>query len=996
MNKLFTKLLFMLLLVAGASWQALAQSQVSGTVKDQSGAGLPGINVLEKGTTNGTVTDGTGKYTLALKSSNAVLVISSIGYKTQEVAVGGQSTLDITAEEDIALLSDVVVVGYGEQEKKDVTGAMATLKSTDFNAGAIASPEQLFQGKLSGVLVVQNSGEPGGGVSINIRGANSVRASNNPLFVVDGFPLDGRDVSSAGINLAGLGGSSARNPLNFINPDDIESIDVLKDASATAIYGSRGANGVVLITTKKAKVGESNFNVSSFAGIATVSKKLDLLERDAFLAGVAAAGGTPQNFGANTDWQDEVYRSAITNSHGLSFSKGTEKGAYRISMNYFDQDGVVEKSNLKRITTRINASQELIKDRLNIDYQLTFAHVRDVSVPISNNAGFQGSLIGAALQSNPTLPVRNPNGSFVQRGDNVNGIAVADSYTNPMALLAYIDDQTQTNRVLGNIGLTLNIAKGLDFRTTVGVDNSGSQRRVTVDPRLRQEASTIVGSAGIANINLGSVLTESFLTYKTNIGEGKLTALLGYSYQAFNAKSNLIAVVGTTVPNTSGLSLGADNIGFGTIDVRNRPGSTNQTNYLQSFFGRVNYSFRDKYLITATLRSDGSSRFGANNRYGYFPSLAAAWRLSEEDFIPEVFYDLKLRAGWGATGNQEIPNGATKPLFTVDPGNGEATQVGLANQDIKWEQTTQWNVGVDFAFAKGRISGTLDYYDKRTTNLLLQLPVPAPTFVANVWRNLDAVLINQGIELAVSGLILTGANNGLRWNVDANFTYFTKNKITDLAPTTYNTGTINGQGLSNQFAQRLEDGQPLFSFYVPTFTGFNASGDAQFANGGARSFVGGAQPDYIYGLTSNLSYKNFDFTLNFNGRGGSYVYNNTANALFNRPTLRGNRNITVAAANSGENPAGSPTVSTLYLEKGDFFRLNNATVGYNVKTANSQIIKNLRFYISGQNLFVITKYTGYDPEVNVDKNINGIPSLGIDYTGFPRNRTLIVGAQIGF
>ncbi len=996
MKKNFTYLLTYFL-AFGLSCQVWAQRQVTGTVTDAAdGTPLPGVNISEKGTTKGTITDINGSYTLSV-SEGATLVFSFIGYISQEVPSAGQSTINVQLAEDVASLSEIVVVGYGEQEKKDVTGAMATLKAEDFNAGVIQSPEQLFQGKLSGVLVVNNSGEPGGSVNINIRGANSIRAGNNPLFVVDGFPLDGRDISSAGIDVGSLGSSSARNPLNFINPADIQSIDILKDASATAIYGSRGANGVVIITTKKAKPGEANFTYNGYVGVSTVANELDLLDRDQYLDAVSTiAQATPQDFGANTDWQDEIFRTAIIHSHSMSFSKGTEGGAYRVSLGYFNQEGIVEKSSLERITARINATQDLIKNRLKADFQFTVGRVNDQFAPITNNPDFEGDLLVNTLSSNPTIPVRLPDGTFPQAGTSLNGFALSNSYINPVAFSEFYDDEAETTRILGNIGVTLNIIKGLDFRTNFGVDYSFSERRLDIDPRFVPPPPSYEGFAGISDLQLSSYLLENFLTYTVDIGTSKLKILGGYSYQEFTTRLNSIGLINTVVPGTNNSSLGTNNITFGQIDPANPQFSGNQTNKLQSFYGRVNYAFQDKYLVTATVRADGSSRFGENNRYAVFPSLAFAWRLSEEDFVPEFFTDLKLRAGWGITGNQEIPNGATQRLVSVDPISGDATIVSEANPDIQWEETTQWNIGLDFAFLQGRISGTIDYYDKRTTDLLLSLTVPQPAAVGEAFTNVDAELINTGIEFALNAVVLTGQNGGLRWDIQGNFTYFTQNTIEDLAPTFFNTGALSGQGLTGQFAQRIEEGQPLFSFFLPVFEGYDEDGQTILANDGERQFVGQAQPDFIYGITTRLEYKGFDLSMNFYGQAGNDVYNNTENALFTIPSLRTNRNVTEATLNSGQAPGGTPQPSTLYLEDAGFFRFNNFTLGYNFNTDNIEWVKQLRVYFSGQNVFVITDYSGYDPEVNIDKSISGVPSFGIDFTNYPRARTFNIGAQVTF
>lgn len=996
MKQLYQKTTRLLLICVLFSCCNLAYAQertITGTVTSRvGGTTLPGVNVLIKGTSQGTITDINGNYSISANDSD-VLVFSFVGFVQDEVPVSSISgnTYSIDLDEDIQSLSEVVVIGYGTQEKKDVTGAMSTINAKDFNAGVINSPAQLFQGKLAGVQVTQNSGEPGGAIDINIRGASSIRAGNNPLYVVDGFPLDGREVSNLGPDF-GLGTSSSRNPLNFINPDDIASIDVLKDASATAIYGSRGANGVVLITTKTAAPGELVLSMNSSFGISQLPKKIDLLSADEYVDAAVAAGAQASkiDFGGSTDWQDEIFRTGYTQSHSLSFAKGTDEGAYRVSLSYLDQDGIVETSNLERITARINASQKLIKDRLKLDYQLTVGHTNDRYVPISNNAGFEGSLIGAALQANPTIPVRRDDGTFVQRSETINGVGLASDFNNPAAMLELLETSGKTTRILGNIGASFTIAKGLDFRTNFGVDNSASITRINYNPDFRFASVERPGTAGIIDVNLSSYIIENFLTYKIESGNSKFELLGGYSYQEFNSRSHGFWVVDTELPN--GGTLGYNNVGVGVDFTGQQQFSGNQTNKLQSYFTRAFYSYMDKYLFTGTVRTDGSSRFGENERYGVFPSLALAWRISEEEFAPDLFSDLKLRLGWGRTGNQEFANGTSQPSLGVEGGN--VVQLTNDNPDIKWEETTQWNVGVDFSLLSGRFSGTVDYFDKSTTDLLVLLDVPQPAFTRFAYQNLDADLINTGLELSLNAQIVNIGD--FSWDASANFTNFFKNEIEGLGTSFFNTGAISGQGLSGAYAQRIAEGQPLGAFYMLEFTGLSENGVSQYGNDNRLSFVGSALPDYIYGFTTNLRFKNLDLSLNFNGRGGSQVYNNTANALFTKGALLNGRNITPEVAYSDESPLNAPDVSTRYLEDGSFLRFNNFTLGYNFETENIEWLSKARIFLSGQNVFVLTDYSGYDPEVNVDKNINGVPSFGIDYTGFPKSRTFLVGVNFSF
>jgi len=1009
------------LMVFSVAWSQTRT--ISGKVTGEDGSGIPGVNILEKGTANGTVTDVQGNYTISVAGSGSTIVFTFVGYKSQEVAVGNQTSIPINLQPDVTALSEVVVIGYGQQEKKDITGAMSTVSSENFNKGVITSPDQLFQGKVAGVQITSSSGDPGAGVNITIRGASSFRSGNNPLIVVDGFPLDGSPTNAAstqpnsstngaGIDDAGLGMTANKNPLSFLNPDDIKSVDILKDASATAIYGSRGANGVILITTKKGQQkGRGSVSYSAYVSAAALpsGRKIDLLNASEYPDRVAAAGANPTaaNFGGATDWQDQVFRTGITHGHSLSFGGGDDKTNYRASLSYQDQQGIVEVSDMKRITARINGVHTFIEDKLKLDFQLSAANTSNANVPISNNAGFQGSLIGALLQANPTMPIRHAAGGtngtrtwqagdYTQANESENGQGISQDFRNPLALLEYVHDRDQNMRLLGNIGVTWKITKNLEYRLNAGIDNSSSVRRVFYDPRLRLGGTfdTFNGRVSIYHRYLNSPLIENYLTYNTNIGDAKFTALVGHSFQTFSNQGDFF---GAQNFPTSDFFLGYDNVTGGkSPDPNQNPfGSDNKTSKLQSFFGRVNYSLNDKYLVTATLRADGSSKFGSDNRYGYFPSFAFGWRLSEESFIPDAFQDLKLRAGWGITGNQlGIPAGVSKANYTVDPVTHALTIQTAANHGIKWEQTQQLNLGFDFTLLEGRLSGTLDYFHKNTKDLLLQLNLaqPAPTQFA--WQNLPANVVNSGIEFSLDGVIMD--KNGFRFNANVNYTYYIDQAVVkNLGNSFYNTGAINGQGLSNAYAQRIANNQTLGEFYMQEYTGLDEAGHQTFANDSRLTYVGSSQPKSIIGLTLNFTYKRWDLSTVFNARYGAMVYNNTANALYLKGSLANGRNVTKEVGYSNEAAIEAPIVSTRYLEKGDFIRMSNLSLGYNFGSVG-RAINSLRLYATGQNVFLITKYTGYDPEVNVDKNMNGIPSVGIDYTAFPRARTFTLGLNATF
>ncbi|MBY0435992.1 MAG: SusC/RagA family TonB-linked outer membrane protein, partial [Cyclobacteriaceae bacterium] len=641
---------------------ALAQGRsVSGKVtSSDDGSGVPGVNILEKGTSNGTVSDADGNYRINV-GDNATLIFSFVGYATQEAAVGGQSVVNVTMQSDVTALSEVVVVGYGTQEKRDVTGALVSLKSEDFNAGVIASPEQLIQGRMAGVQVTSASGEPGASVNIRIRGTSSVRGGNNPLFVVDGVPLAGDDVSP-GSGANGLGNSPPRNPLNFLNPNDIASIDVLKDASATAIYGSRGANGVVLITTKSGKSGKGALDYSYNLSVSTITKKYELLSPSEFISAYTAFNGPTAaatlNQGASTDWQDQVLRTSYSHNHNLSYGGGDKSGDYRFSFGYSDQQGIIKKSGLKRYSIRFNGNKKFIDDKLRIGTQITVGTTLDDNVPITNNSGFEGDLYGNALKANPTAPIffdpTSPNG----RGGYYQP---SNTEPNPVAMLNLSKSFTNTIRALGNFSADYQITKNLNFKTVVGFDRSTSSRTSAYSKDLRVTGIFDNGRLYFNDIEIDNKLWENYFTYDKSFENSKLNALIGYSYQSFtNSSKNfhftnfLTTDLDLMINNfaSANQTPSADGKKAGVVGTN----SSKVNDEIQSFYGRVNYSISDKYIFTATLRADGSTKFGGSNKYGYFPSGAFKWRMSDENFVPEAITDLNLRVGYGVTGNQEIPH----------------------------------------------------------------------------------------------------------------------------------------------------------------------------------------------------------------------------------------------------------------------------------------------------------------------------------------------------
>ena len=1026
-NKLLKKFLLPLALLLGSF--IYAQS-VTGTVSDSSGP-LPGVNVLVKGTSTGTVTDFDGNYTINA-NSGTTLVFSFIGYLTREIVVSG-STLNVTLVEDAAQLDEVVVIGYGTTTVKDATGAVASVKSEDFNKGVIASPEQLIQGKTAGVQITQSSGAPGAAVNIRIRGTASIRSNNNPLFVVDGVPLAGDDTSAAGADI-GFGSSGASNPLNFINPNDIESISILKDASSTAIYGSRGANGVVIITTKSGKgtMGD-RWEWNSTISTSTAPKEYDLLDGPEFLKAIAQYGGDPVagDFGNNTDWQDYVLRTAISNNQSLTYANSHENGDVRATFGYGKQNGIIKRSGLEKTTARINANHRFFDNKLKLGIQASFSQENNEGPGLSGSAGYRGDLLGASYSANPTWPT-DPD--FADTGGQIS----------PATFMSYVSSDTKTGRWLINGFADYKFTPELSAKVNLGLDKSDSERNIAGNALARNIGDGIFGEgrAYRGEVHAKNELMEITLNYNKDFGNSKLDVLAGYSYQKFNRygsdatgwgfgttvltemyqdMQNSIDIIDRSIAG-SYQQFGYSSSGVFVNRLFPDPTTTNQsspsgvavkslalntyntTDELQSYFARVNYTIADKYLFTATLRADGSSKFGGANQYGYFPSGAFAWKINEEDFIGGNFSTLKLRLSAGITGNQDglgYGNFIQRERFAgagVDNGGAinvpGLSTVSFANPDLKWEETTSYGAGLDFGFGNDRLTGSIDVYRKETKDLLLVVqaaqPSPQPTF----FQNLDASVLNQGVEFAINYDIVD--QKDFTWNANFNIAY-NKNELQNFNGQ-IPAGTIYGQGLSQAFSQILAGGYPLYSYYLRQFEGFDDNGQPI---GDVQDFVGkSALPDLTSGFSTSFSYKNWDLSAYFNGQFGGYNYFNTQNALFTAGSIAGGRNVTRDVLTSGEAGNAEAAVSTRFLYKSDFVRFQNLTLGYNFNLKEDAAFKNLRVYVNGQNLFVITDYPGLDPEVSTSAAsgglLNALPTAGIDYAAYPNPRTITFGLNAQF
>ena len=981
--KLISFLIIILLgLSPSLSWGQGSGKTVKGTLIDATTKeALVGANVLIKGTTKGATADANGQYSINVSDDKAVLVFRFLGYDSQEIAVGGRSTIDVSLQSNASSLEQVVVVGYGTQKKTDVTGSVKSVSSEAFNKGIINSPEQLLQGKVAGVNVTSATGEPGGSQGITIRGPGSIRVGSGPLYVIDGLPLDG-----------GIG--------NFLNPSDIEKMDVLKDASATAIYGTRGANGVILITTKKGKAGFSTMNFSTDYAISSLARPLPVLSAADFRTQVGKNGGILEDFGSNTDWQNQITRSAITQNHNLSLGGGAKNLTYYASFGAQMQQGILKNNQLDRLSGRMNVTQKFWEDRLIIDANISFSNVVNLRPPIE-------SLLGTAISNNPTLPVYEANGTTPAKFLNA---------SNPLITLNLNKDINTANRFIANISPSVKLAKGLVYKLNYGYDNQTAVRDIQSLANLVPQQNGRLDTYNNSNQNS---LVENYLTFNLEEGDHVFSALLGHSFQKIQYQGRTWSINKFPIVPTEPIY--NPGIGQELTLATNKPAGSATINELQSFFSRLNYQFQDKYLVTATVRADGSSKFGSNNKYGYFPSFSLGWRLSEEPFLKNTsISNLKLRGGWGQTGNQEIPSKITQPLFTASVSgttsypldNGSSYSPGitysrLANPDIQWEVSTQSNVGLDFAFLNGALSGSVDVFNKVSSNILLEIIPSDPVQPASsVWANVANMQINNsGVELDLDYKLTTAG--GWKYNVGGNLTLI-KNEVVNSPYTVIQSGGASGSGLTSATINGYVNGQPIGTFFLKDFTGIDAKGVSTYRDTDGDGIVsdkdrisaGSALPSTQYNFFGNVAYKGFDLSLQFNGVSGNMIYDNTANNAFYKLKISKNNNvIPTAYALANESTSNAAPVSTRYLKDGAFVRLNNTTLGYSFDTQKMGInkwISTARLSVTGQNLWIATAYDGYDPEVNKNASDAGISSYGIDYLSYPKAKTIIFGLNLTF
>ncbi|WP_268224904.1 SusC/RagA family TonB-linked outer membrane protein [Sinomicrobium oceani] len=973
-----------------------AQITVSGTVSDADGP-LPGANILVKGTTNGTQTDFDGQYTLTNVPEDATLLITYVGYKDMNVRLDGRTSINVTLEEDTQSLDEVIVVGYGTLKKKEVTSAVASVKAKDFNQGGVRSPMDLIQGKVAGLNITRTQGNnPNSGASIQLRGISSLRGTRTPLIVIDGIP----------------GGN-----LDLLQQDDIESIDVLKDGSAAAIYGTRGNAGVILITTKKGRSGDPVYEYNNYFQREFVDRKPDYLSasefRELISEGIISEN---QDFGYSTDLYDELIdKNNLSQYHNFSASGGSAKTNYRASLYYNDANGIAKENGREQFGGRININQKGLKDRLSLQVNMAAnfnkANLLGGGYELSGSGDWvrtTGSDFEQAIQRNPTAPIYNEDGTFYE----------TQGYNNYNPLSRLVNRVLERNQQTfsGDARLTFDITDGLNisaFGSYVRNMYNTRHYRSTEDWDQR-ENSEYQGMAYASKFNyLNWAKTfESTINFNREFGEGhRIGALAGYSYQYETTENFYVNNNGFTTDGFLDWNLGSGSAINNTQLPRPGMGSFKEDNTLIAFFGRVNYSFKERYFAQFILRREGSSRFGKNHKWGNFPAASVGWAIGEEEFmqrIPEIS-NLKLRVGYGVTGNQGIPN--YQSLVTLSTGGvypqGDVyyQTYGAArnpNPDLKWEEKKEWNFGVDFGLLDSRISGSIDVYNRRTVDLLNDYLAQQPAFVRDrIYTNVGTVK-NSGVELVISATPIY--KEDFRWSVDlaANSQV---NKLERLSNDVFKASWLEYGGLPSPGnlgnAIRLEEGGAVGNFYGKRFAGFTddgkwlfhkadgSTGLASEMNDDDLTIIGNGVPRYQASLNNTFSYKNFDLTIFFRGK-FDYDILNTKDMYFGNKKWLPN-NLLKSAITRNNQLDDDPQYSDYYLEKGDFVKLDNITLGYNFRL-KTDYIRHLKVYITGRNIATFTGYSGIDPELQ-DTGFD----TGIDGRSFyPRTKSWTIGLNVGF
>ena len=1012
-NRIFKGTICLLLLL----WTVVSYSQqgVSGKVTDSNGLPLPGVNIVVQGTTTGTQSDFDGNFSIEANQGN-ILVFSYIGYVTKEVVVDSSFQINVQLEQDTAELSEVVVsVGYGLQRKSDLTGSIASIKGEDIARLPVSSLDAGLQGRASGTYISSPSGTPGGGITIQVRGSTSITASSEPLYVIDGIPMISEDLSAL------FSGGQKTNSLADINPADIESIEILKDASATAIYGARGANGVILITTKRGVTGAPRIQLNSYYGFQEVTNVVEMqttqehlqLMNDAALQDNRDLGTDyaenyiSEQWGYDpddvtletTDWYGSIFRRAPIQSYDLSITGGTERNKYYSSLAYFNQEGVQIGTGFERFSARLNLDSK-INEWLNIGTNVSVS--RTVADRTVNDNSLYGVVVNT-LAGDPLMPIREEDGSYANPFDYF-GWWMLD---NPVLIAENYKRFTKNTRGLGTIFAEVTFSDALKFRHATSIDFTNVIDE-SYTPKISRESSNASadGLGTFDSLEDFTWITENYLTYTPNIGNlHSLNAVIGTSWQASNR--NFSEINAQKFPSDQFLKL--------AVAAQVTSGSSSGTKWgLASYYFRLNYGFDNKYLITLTGRSDGSSRFGAENRFGFFPSGSIAWRVSQEDFLKDSssISELKLRASYGITGNQDgIGNFPSRGLFGIGSYRTTATLIPtqLSNQSLSWESTSQLNLGIDLGLLSNKLNLTADYFIKQTDNLLLNRNIPGISGFSSVTDNVGEVE-NRGLELALSGRTRVG---DFIWNSSFNISFVT-NEVKKLV--------VNNQIITNSHV--LSEGHPIGTFYLIDHDGVDPqTGNIKWkdinndgiVNNGDRTIIGNALPDYFGGWVNNFNYKGIDLNVVFQFAIGQEIYNHSRasyeNLGFNRLSgsfVLPDGNNHVLAKNRWMKPGDITDIprasltrknwreySSRWVEDGSFIRLKTVTLGYRVGSSalENSILDSLRIYLQAQNLLTFTSYTGLDPEVSA--NARDPRQAGSDFGTLPQTKNLVIGINIG-
>ncbi|SHH89718.1 TonB-linked outer membrane protein, SusC/RagA family [Chryseolinea serpens] len=971
--------------------------QISGTITDDLGQPLPGVNILVKGTTLGTTSDAEGKFSLSVADENSVLVFTFIGFLSQEVQVGQRTNLSVQMMPDVTSLSEIVVVGYGEIKKSDVTGSLSSVKGEELNAYPSNNMMQSLSGRATGVQVSQTTGAPGASISVRVRGTNSVQGSNEPLYVVDGFPY-------------------SSNP-TLLNNSDIESIEILKDASATAIYGSRGANGVVLITTKRGKAGKTTVDYDGYYGFQKIRKKIDMMnaqEYAQFYNEQAANDGLAPHFtqdqingfGKGTDWQDVALRTAPIQNHSITVNGGGESTKFSISGSNFNQSGIIIGSDYVRNSLRANISTDISK-KFKLDLSTILSRI-DSDRKNSGKGNRGGSLISAMLSGYPTFSPYNADGTYTNLstayswGSNV--------ITNPLNFIEQQSDFIRSNKVLANGAVTYKVLDGLSIKISGGIENTDDRN----DLYTTKKYVNSTGSATINTQQATSVLNENTISYVKEFNNHSISAVAGFTYQNYKA----------TQLNTSASGFVSDvqqsyDIGAGA--TQGVPFSSFTEWTLLSYLARVNYGFKGKYLATVSFRADGSSRYTDGQKWGSFPSASLAWRVSEEEFMQNirVISNLKLRGGYGETGSTAIDPYSTLNQLTSGKavfGDALTTYYAPTNRlagPLKWETTAQTDIGLDLGLFQNRVNFSADFYVKNTRDLLNTVPLASSLGYSYTIQNVGKTQ-NKGIELALGGVALEGP---FRWDLSANIS-FNRNKVVKLYGGNDVLGAPIDISVVNDNINILREGQPIGSFFGYVEKGYDNTGRIVYedfnGNGtrdiGDKRIIGNPNPNFVYGFNSTMSYKNFELNIFIQGTQGNDIFNLSAvnQTLDYGQALNMPRDV-YENHWTPENPTAKypvisrtsqTQVSNRFVEDGSYLRVKNIQLSYNLPVSVLELhwLRKAQIYVSGQNLLTLTGYSWYDPEVNSYGGVSGANSiqLGIDHYSYPTAKTMTVGLRLGF